>query len=117
MRENLFSLIDDTEGARNDLKYVQNPDFHSVFTANAFIQLNEELLLLSDYDDSNSILTNMNFRLQLQQAMQMNLLADGETDMEFLQCLNKIKTAASEQTNQYYQWQQKKAFCEPTSLD
>lgn len=115
--ENLFSLIDDTEGARNDLKYVQNPDFHSVFTANAFIQLNEELLLLSDYDDSNSILTNMNFRLQLQQAMQMNLLADGETDMEFLQCLNKIKTAASEQSNQYYQWQQKKSFREPTSLD
>lgn len=115
--ENLFSLIDDTEGARNDLKYVQNPDFHSVFTANAFIQLNEELLLLSDYDDSNSILTNMNFRLQLQQAMQMNLLADGETDMEFLQCLNKIKTAASEQTNQYYQWQQKKSFRKPTSFD
>lgn len=115
--ENLFSLIDDTEGARNDLKYVQNPDFHSVFTANAFIQLNEELLLLSDYDDSNSILTNMNFRLQLQQAMQMNLLADGETDMEFLQCLNKIKTAASKQSNQYYQWQQKKSFREPTSLD
>lgn len=115
--ENLFSLIDDTERARNDLKYVQNPDFHSVFTANAFIQLNEELLLLSDYDDSNSILTNMNFRLQLQQAMQMNLLADGETDMEFLQCLNKIKTAASEQSNQYYQWQQKKSFREPTSLD
>lgn len=115
--ENLFSLIDDTEGARNDLKCVQNPDFHSVFTANAFIQLNEELLLLSDYDDSNSILTNMNFRLQLQQAMQMNLLADGETDMEFLQCLNKIKTAASEQTNQYYQWQQKKSFRKPTSFD
>lgn len=115
--ENLFSLIDDTEGARNDLKYVQNPDFHSVFTANAFIQLNEELLLLSDYDDSNSILTNMNFRLQLQQAMQMNLLADGETDMEFLQCLNKIKTAASKQTNQYYQWQQKKSFRKPTSFD
>lgn len=115
--ENLFSLIDDTEGARNDLKYVQNPNFHSVFTANAFIQLNEELLLLSDYDDSNSILTNMNFRLQLQQAMQMNLLADGKTDMEFLQCLNKIKTAASEQTNQYYQWQQKKSFRKPTSFD
>ncbi len=115
--KNLFSLIDDTEGARNNLKYVQNPVFHSVFTANEFIQLNEELLLLSDYDDSNSILTNMNFRLQLQQAMQMNLLADGETDMEFLQCLNKIKTAASEQTNQYYQWQQKKSFREPTSFD
>lgn len=115
--KNLFSLIDDTEKARNDLKYLQNPDFHSVFTANAFIQLNEELLLLSDYDDSNSILTNMNFRLQLQQAMQINLLADGKTDMEFLQCLNKIKTAASEQTNQYYQWQQKKSFRDPTSFD
>ncbi len=99
------------------MKYLQNPDFHSVFTANTFIQLNEELLLLSDYDDSNSILTNMNFRLQFQQAMQMNLLTDGETDIEFLQCLNKIKTVTSEQTDQYYQWQQNKSFCEPTSFD
>lgn len=115
--ENLFSLIDDTEGARNDLKYVQNPDFHSAFTTNEFIQLNEKLLLLSDYDDSNSILTNMNFRLHLQQAMQMNLLADGKTDMTFLQCLNKIRSTTSEQINQYYHWQQKESFCEPTSFD
>jgi hypothetical protein len=115
--ENLFSLIDDTVGARNDLKYVQNPDFHSAFTTNEFIQLNEELLLLSDYDDSNSILTNMNFRLQLQQAMQMNLLADDKTDIAFLQCLNKIRITTSEQINQYYQWQQRESFREPTSFD
>lgn len=115
--ENLFSLIDDTVGARNDLKFIQNPDFHSAFTANEFIQINEELLLLSDYDDSNTILTNMNFRLQLQQAMHMNLLADGETDMELLQCLNKIRITTSDQTNQYYQWQQRESIREQTSFD
>ncbi len=114
--KNLFSLMDDTIGAENDLKSIRNPVFHSVFTANEFIQLNEELLLLSDYNNSNSILTNMNFRLQLQQAMHMNLFADGKTDMEFLQCLNKIKTVTSEQTNQYYQRQQRKPSYETTSF-
>ena len=113
--KNLFSMIDDGKGAKNDLKSIQNPVFHSVITSNEFIQLNEELLLLSDYEDSNSILTNMNFRLQLQQAMHLNLFTDGKTDKEFLQCLNRIKSTASKQTNQYYQWQQRESFHESPS--
>lgn len=104
----LFSLIDDTGKIRNDLKHVQNSDFHSVFTDDAFIQLNEELLLLSDYEDSDSILASMNYRLELQMAMHENLFIDGKADMEFLKCLSKIRNAAFEKTEQYYQWQEKK---------
>lgn len=98
----LFSLVDDTDGAVNDLKHLQNQTFHSILTSNAFAQLNEELLLLSDYEDNNSILATLNFRLQLQQAMQTNLFVNGQTDKEFLQCLNEIKSMTTDKVKNYF---------------
>ena len=98
----LFSLVDDTDGAVNDLKHLQNQTFHSILTSDAFAQLNEELLLLSDYEDNNSILATLNFRLQLQQAMQTNLFVNGQTDKEFLQCLNEIKNMTTDKVKNYF---------------
>lgn len=108
-KDNLFSIISCDPNEKNSMKKLKNNDIHKIVKSQSFIQLNEELLLLSEYDNEDFILSNMNLRLQLQCNIQIALFYEKTDDKYFSQCLSNIRNSANLEIEKYRFIKQKTA--------
>lgn len=101
--DNLFLKTEELLPDKNPLKILNNKYINEMLISKEFIELNEDLLLLSDYVDNDSALSNMNFKFMLQGALQENLFIEEKNDMDFSFCMRNIMVNAEKQIELYYQ--------------
>lgn len=98
--DHLFS--NDAVLLQNGLKMVQNTTINSLIVSHEFIQLNEKLLLLPEYNDSEAILASLNIRFDMIIALAENKDLDNNFDIDFYAHLGQVYKSFLEHTEQYF---------------
>lgn len=98
--KNLF--LNDDELLQNGLNNINNKKIHDLFCSEEFIELNEKLLLLPEYTESEAILSSFNVRMTLGKAVINARVQDHNCDMKFAAHFNQIIEAVQNEIKEYY---------------